>query len=164
MRNFEERMNEIQKRSNARILRRRKQLTALCVPIVLVLCISTVLLLPQNITYHSAETTAPYTGSVTVWEGTKSITHTDRETVENLHHMIRALPPAESDVSQSSNHDYRIQMTSGNQIYTIVLELEDGTVHSYKLQDTLLMDKTTNEYYKLTDFQHIQLLELLKLS
>ena len=171
MRNFEERMHEIQKRSHGRILRRRKQLTALCVPLVAALCVGGALLIPQQRTYHN-DTTIPTAiatqidcGSVTVISGNKSDTFKNPDTVDALRHLVSSLPPVQNDAvetAQRYNHDVNVQFTSLTENIIIVLEAENETLQ-YKLVGKFLVNLETDEMYELTDAQHAELLKLLSI-
>ena len=172
MRNFEERMAEIQKRSLARITRRRHQLTALCVPLVAALCIGGVMLVPRQSTYHNNDTVPTVTtalessGSITVVSGSKTVTFTNADTVGALHHLVSSLPPVEDnalDVAQKYIHEFTTQTTALTTNYTIILETEDGSVQ-YKLLGKVLTNINTDEKYALTDQQKANLLKILELD
>lgn len=172
MRNFEERMAEIQKRSSARITRRRHQLTALCVPLVAALCVSGALMIPQQTAYDPVDTVPTemtqlqYSGSITVFDGNGTFTCSDRDTVDAVRHLVSSLPPAEQEsnaVIQRYDHSFTAQTTSLARSYAIVLETENETVH-YKLVGKLLAKTDTDELFELTDAQRVTLLELLEIK
>ncbi len=172
MRNFEERMDEIRKRSHARILRRRKQLTDLCVPLIAVLCVGGALLIPRQTTYQN-DTTVPtdttavqYSGSVTVVNGNVTVSYSSRNTVESVRHLVSSLPPVEipaMDVVQRYNHQFAAQTAGLTTNYTIILETEEGAAH-YKLLGKILSNQDTNEMFTLTETQRAELLKLLGLN
>ncbi len=171
MRNFEERMTEIKNRSHARIIRRKKQMTALCVPLMATLCVGGALLIPQH-TNHYKDTAIPtattllqYSGIVTVVNGNKTVTYSSRDIVDAVRHLVSALPPVEQtamDTVQKNYHDFTAQTTALTINYTIILETEDGISH-YKLQGNVLSNRDTGERYVLSDMQRDELLGLLEL-
>lgn len=171
MRNFEERMAEIQKRSQARITRRRNKITALCVPLVAALCVTGAMLIPRQATMQSAESVPTATavqldhGSVIVIKGNQSDTYTSPDTVDALRHLVSSLPPVQNDAeisAQRYNQDINTQVTSLTESFTIILEAENETMR-YKLVDKLLVNLETDEMYALTDAQRAELLKLLSI-
>lgn len=171
MRNFEERMAEIQKRSHARIARRRHQITALCVPLVAALCVSGALLIPQQTAYDPVDTVPTETavmqdsGSVTVMNGSVSVTCSSRETVDALQRLVSSLSPVQDTpvtMDEKNNHEFTFQATSLTEKYTIILETEEGTAQ-YRLIGKILKNMDTDEQYALTDTQRAELLKLLEL-
>lgn len=171
MRNFEERMTEIKNRSHARIIRRKKQMTALCVPLMAALCVGGALLIPQHINLYkdtvipTATTVVQYSGIVTVVNGNKTVTYSSRDIVDAVRHLVSALPPVEQtamDTVQNNSHEFTKQTTALTINYTIILETEDGTSH-YKLQGNVLSNRDTGEWYVLSDMQRDELLGLLEL-
>ena len=151
MRNFEERMAEIQKRSQARITRRRHQITALCVPLVAALCVTSAVQMDH--------------GSVIVIKGNQSDTYTSPDTVDALRHLVSSLPPVQNDAeisAQRYNQDINTQVTSLTESFTFILEAEDDTLR-YKLVDKILVNLETDEMYALTDAQRAELLKLLSI-
>lgn len=172
MRNFEERMDEIQKRSHARIVRRRKQMTALCVPLVAALCVGGALLIPKQTPYHNdmtipaGTTIMQYCGSVTVVNGNLTVSYSNRDTVEAVRHLVSSLPPMEDsaiETAQKYNHIMTTQATHRATNYTIILETEDGTTR-YKLLGSILTNQDTDELYALSDTQRVALLEILSVN
>lgn len=171
MRNFEERMTEIKKRSHARIIRRRKQLTALCMPMVAALCVGGALLIQQQAIYKNSDSTQPsgstiqqYSGSITVVDGDNCITYTNRDKVESVRRLVSNLPPAGDlilNVTQAYSH--HIKTTAAVESYAFILEAEDGTTESYTLQGNTLANRSTVAVYSLTDSQRTALLALLEL-
>lgn len=171
MRNFEERMVEIQKRSHARIAHRRKQITALCVPLVAALCVGGAMLLPQQGAYTN-ENTVPavttitaYSGSVTVVNGKVSVTYSNQDTVEGMRNLVSSLLPVQDTaiaMDEKNGHEFTTQATSINVKYTILLETEEGSVQ-YKLLGRILTNMETGERYALTDAQRAELLKVLQI-
>lgn len=168
MRNFEERMQEIQKRSRARIIRRRKQLTALFVPLMAALCIGGTLI-RQHISdpYDHIATTSTslpqYFGCVTVIDQNKRVLYNDRDTVDAVCHLLSNLLPANEIATgedQQQHRDVTIQATSLGKSYTIILETEGEVMH-YRLTAMMLINQDTDERYVLSDVQHASLLAIL---
>lgn len=172
MRNMEERMNEIRRRSSARILRRRRQLTALCMPLVTAVCFCGGLLIPQPKTYPN-DTTVPtgttvayYSGSVTVIHGNVTVSYSNCDTVEYVRNLVSSLQPiviTQMDTVKKYTNHIAVQTTGLTTNYTIVLETEEGTAH-YRLLDKILYNMDTDEIFTLTDTQQRELLKLLELN
>lgn len=170
MRNFEERMEEIQKRSKARILRRRRQLTALCVPLVTGLFVGAALMIQPEI-YQPVDITQPtitiveqYSNHLSTLPIEYSIPkYTDNETVTSIKKLIAELAIVEEfTIDETSADSVRTQTMSANEVYLFVLESEDGTTE-YTLIGNTLADRNADVVYKLTDHQRVTLLELLEL-
>ena len=166
MRNFEERMAEIKKRSHARIARRRKQLTMLCLPLVAMLCIGGTLLTRPNENGYttSLQSTAQQGSSLTVQTGEKSKTYTNANRVEKTILLLESLCVVEETYiattqTYSSHTDAAVEVIS----CTFVLKAEDGATESYKLYDRVVTDQETLEVYVLTEAQYQELLKLLGL-
>lgn len=171
MRNFEERMNEIKNRSHARIIRRKKQMTALCVPLMAALCVGGALLIPRHTDLYkdtvipTATTVLQYSGIVAVVNGNKTVTYSNRDIVDAVRLLVSALPPVEQtamDTVQNNSHEFTKQTTALTINYTIILETEAGTAH-YKLQGNVLSNRDTGDRYILSDMQRDELLGLLGL-
>lgn len=170
MRNFEERMEEIQKRSKARILRRRRQLTALCVPLVTGLFVGAALMIqpeiyqPVDITQQSVTLYQEYSDHLSTLPIEYSIPkYTDNETVTSIKKLIAELAIVEEfTVDATCTDTIRTQATSVNEVYMFVLESEDGTTE-YTLIGNTLADRNADVVYKLTDHQRVTLLKLLEL-
>lgn len=170
MRNFEERMNEIQKRSRARILCRRKQLTALSVSLVVAVCVCGVLLLRQPGIYtqtYSSQTTATiileYSDNLPTLDAERSAKYTDKETVESIKSLIDDLVLIEDfTISTTRAFTAHTHVMSAHESYRFLLESEDGTTE-YMLIGNTLVDSSAEAVYKLTDHQRVALLKLLEL-
>lgn len=171
MRNMEERIFEIHKRSRARIHRRRRLLTGIFVPLAAV-CVYGVLLIPQGTTYPK-DTTVPtgttveqYSGSVTVISGNLSVSYSNRDILESFQDLVSSLTPVEitpMDTVQKYTNHITVQTTGFTTNYKIILENEEGTAH-YTLLDKILSNQDTDELFTLTDTQRADLLKLLRLN
>lgn len=174
MRNFEERMDAIKSRSRARIVRRRKQLVSLCVPLAVALCISGTFLLyeqPPSQDFHF--TTNPtqtvetaFSGAVTVHNGDQTVTFREEATVEGFLELLSAVSQEQDDLKAATQiyAEDRIKVTSLSYQYSIELETPDGEVVRYKLMNAVLTNCDTQETLILTNQRLHQLLRLLELA
>ncbi len=171
MRNFEERMNEIQKRSRARILRRRRQLTALSTSLVAAVCVCGAALLRQPGIYAQTYSSQPtgtiileYSNNLPTLDAEHNAKYTDKETVESIKSLIDDLVLVEDFTTSTTRADTVFtQATSAHESYTFILESEDGATE-YTLIENTLVDRSAEAVYKMTDHQRVALLKLLKLS
>ena len=170
MRNFEERMDEIQKRSHARIIRRRRQLSMLCMPLVAAVCVCGALMIRQPGVYSQTDSTQPnipimqaYSDSIPALNEEFIPTYTDKEKVAIIQDLIAELVLVEEFTIDMTRADtIHTQAMSANETFTFILESEDSTTE-YILIGNTLADRNAEAVYKLTDLQHVALLELLEL-
>lgn len=171
MRNFEERMEEIQKRSHVRIARRKKQLTSVFAMLAVVLCCGGWMLLQpeqpsvvmvEDDPVSTTETQRSFHGSVTVYNGNESLRYTEEEIFEGFQKLVEDLPPAQTSLTDAdASFTSRVEVTSLTMIYTIEVESDDGEVVRYQLRGKILHHEASGAIYALTDLQRLELLELL---
>lgn len=174
MRSFEQRIAEIDRRSNKIFQKRkklRKQLLTFCVPVVL--CAGLCLLLAPSDTVPSDSTNLPAAGSL---QGHKSesgiispisqieITFnestsvcTDHTVIQNIHTLLLSYT---ADIERGSGGTYGAQETV--KTYTITLTTHSGETTRYILSGTTLTAAKTNQLYPLTPEQAQALQKLLE--
>lgn len=170
MRNFEERMHEIHRRSHARILRRRRQLTMLCMPLVAAAGVVGALKIHRPGVYQQTDITQPTIAIIQEYSNSlPNLTveyipkYTDREKVESIQTLIAGLVLIdEFTVDTTRTDSIHTQATSAHEIHKFILESEDGTTE-YTLIGNTLADCSADVVYKLTDYQRVTLLNLLEL-
>ncbi len=171
MRNFEERMDEIHKRSHARILRRRRQLIMLCMPLVAAVGAVGALKIQRPRVYQQTDITQPtitiiqeYSNSLPTLAVEYIPKYTDREKVEAIKTLIAGLVLIDEFTVDTTRADsIHTQAMSAHEIYKFILESDDGTTE-YTLIGNTLAGRSADKVYKLTDYQRVTLLKLLELS
>ena len=189
MRNFEERIAEIYRRSE-KILqqrrKRRKHILMVCIPLVLCVTVLGALSMPSMMPKGDAapenmlaDTNGIYTAMVMKVEVTGEdldLSYTCREDVLKISACLRACavePPSGStltdmeDGSDQVGSSTNISASLGiaqNIGHTITLIMEDGSKTKFLLADRLLKDQQTGDVYLLSQDQLFELKDLLGIS
>ena len=189
MRNFDERIAEINRRSEEILKKRkqrRKQILTFCAPLVLVAAVLSVIYLPGQFSNKSGapqvnESMQLYSRvqSVRVTGGTTDNTNTDPEEILEICGVLYGEPmaaPESNEAVSESNNDATLSptdapaetlygVTSGSvQTYTISLVDAQGSDVSFSLSGDTLVDTATKRKVKLTQYQLDRLKDLLGIS
>ena len=187
MRNFDERIAEIYRRSEKIVQqrkKRRKHILLVCIPLVLCLTVLGALSMPSMMPKGdaapenmAADASGIYTANVVKVDVTgenRTLTYTDVQDVLRITDYLRECtlePPAavqpenngvcdREDSSQSVLEDQSTENTG----YTVTLVMEDGSQIRYFLQDHQLINAQTNCSYPLSQGQLKELKAQLGLS
>lgn len=172
MRNFEERMDAIRSRSKARIAQRRKQISAVCVPLILCIVFTGVYFgtrgnqAPAGSTQQTIISTTLSGVVVTDFHSGQILSRTDSQ------------QPLSSYISQLQIHAGRVQehlgtaytaeesstITQNRTAYTIVLTDEQGNTQKFILRVGYLTDTANDIVYKISASQYQRIMELAGLS
>lgn len=181
MNNLDEHMAEISRRSEVifrQRKRRRSRILAVCVPLVLLLGISTAFLLPNWVPdglktepdgWYDPQQTV-FAGSVTVSGAGISHRYTSAEDVNRITDLIAgicagaSLKDAESTKPSDQIQDYYSSEPSIPMGYTILVTNADGTTTRYSLLPLLLINQKTNASFSLNDQTYHALKDALGIS
>lgn len=188
MRNFEDRMAEIRRRSGERIRarQRRNRIIGLCIPLALCLSAGAAVIavgrdtqqidMPE-ITQTVSDTQFQFTDSqlpVTETKLTVSVNGVDQVYGDQkmLSRVTRVLEVMTNKASPDESHIGRVDATgaagnpykAGNEpVYRIVITEADGSVRCYRLTGNELLDENNRQVYYLTQKQVSDLLRALNL-
>ncbi len=190
MRSFEERKAEIFKRSEIRIVKRKKgqKILTLCIPLVLCVSLLSVIFIPKISLFGDKSSDFGYTNlsdvAYTSLEVTNNTTiktnsknYSNQTDIDNAYKVIVSffsdndcLPSEdnkyknpEASADDFSNNNYS-QDSSKSATYTITFSSKNGSVLIYVLDGNTLTNNTTKEKANLTDTQLSQLKKALNLK
>ena len=174
MRNFDERMDEIRSRSKARIARRKKMISTVCVPLVLCVAVSFAWFAPWNRTADPVvtETTElQYQNTVNVVYITDSTTGEILRKVEDSREFLSfaaGLPPVDMSLQATANELPAYILPKDTNIsydrYSIEVIDPQGNAQMFTYCASTLIDTESGEVYYLNTVDRIKLNEILKLN
>ena len=172
MRNFEERMDAIRSRSKARIAQRRKQISAVCVPLVLCIVFTGVYFGSRGSQVPTVSTQPTVTATtlsgvvVTDAHTGQVLSRTDNQ--QALHSYISELQINAGRIQGHVGSAYTAEETSivtqNQTIYTITLTDDQGNTQVYSLRVGYLTDTANEIVYKINSSQYQHIVELLNLN
>ena len=171
MRNFEERMDAIRSRSKARIAQRRKQISAVCIPMVLCLVFTGVYFGTKSSRTPElgTETTISVTtlGGVVVTDSQSGQVLASADTHQALTSYISQLQVQAGRQDHGGAVYNAEEASSGVQnktVYTITLTNDQGNTQIFTLSVGYLTDTSDDIVYKISSSQYKRLMELLGLT
>lgn len=172
MRNFEERMDAIRNRSKTRIAQRRRQISAVCVPLVLCIVFTGVYwgtIGRQTTDFSTQSTMISITlSSVVVTDSDSGQVLSRTDSQQALCSFISQLQVNAGRVQDHTGAAYSADETSvttqNKTIYNITLTDEQGSIRTYTLCSGCLEDIDNGIIYKINSSQYQYILELLGLN
>lgn len=177
MRNFEDRMAEINRRSGERIRKRQQQnrMVASVVPLVLCLTVGLTVIVrhnnvvPENIPTetHTIAVTEQKVGEVTLTSsnGGNVHTYTDPDTVQRALQILSIITTQESEQIRDGIAPHKSggvpYAADSGQVYRIVISDGDGNTIRYRISGSELMNETDGAVYTVSQKQIDDLFKVL---
>ena len=187
MRNFDERIAEINRRSEEILKRRRQQrklVLSVCIPLVLLIAVASVTLPGQ---YENKAGAPAADGDTSLYSSVQSVrvtgsqvdvTNTDPQEIREICGVLYGIPEAEPESNQSVSEDNygatltptgapeeALGLTAGTiEAYTISLVNEQGADVSFSLSGATLVNDATKRKVVLSKYQLDRLKDLLGIS